>query len=330
MKTMKRTRTSAVAVGLFTLLGFSALGANQARAEKKRPIIDTHIHFYQVTAPGGIPWPSAKQKLIYRDVVPAEYKEVAKKNGITGVVIVEANPTVKENFRVLDLVKGDPLYKGLVGNVEIGTPDFAANIEKLAKDKRFVGIRGFLWAPTLTLDEKQLADLKVLEAKGLTLDIISRGTLNPKDKVDALAKAVPDLRIIIDHLAGAKGAKVDPAWAESMHKLAQNKNVYIKFSSFFDMFNPAANEDEPWKAPTDLASYKPHFDVLMKEFGADRLIFGSNWPVVALGGDIATEIALAEEYLKAQGDDVRDKVMYKNAEKFYKRQPPKATKTAKK
>lgn len=321
---MNQARALSLVAGFSALLGlvFSSGSARAEKAPAKRPIVDTHIHFYQVTAPGGIPWPAPKQKLIYRDVVPSEYKEVAKKHGITGAVIVEANPTVKENHRILDLVKGDKLYRGLVGNVEIGTPDFEANIDKLAKDKRFVGIRGFLWAPTLTLDEKQLADLKVLEARGLTLDIISRNTLNPKDKVDALAKAVPNLRIIIDHLAGAKGPKVDPAWAESIQKLAQNKNVYIKFSSFFDMYNPATTEDEPWKAPTELAAYKDHFDVLMKAFGPDRLIFGSNWPVVALGGDIGTEIAIAEEYLKAHGNEVRDKVMYKNAERFYKRQPP--------
>jgi predicted TIM-barrel fold metal-dependent hydrolase len=325
MKKTKPAQSWTVSLGLATVLAVGLL-ANESRAEKKRPIIDTHIHFYQVTAPGGIPWPSPKQKLIYRDVTPAEYKEVAKANGITGAVIVEANPTVKENYRVLDVIKGDSLFKGMVGNIEIGTPDFVENLDKLAKDKRIVGIRGFLWAPTLSLDEKQLTDLKALQARGMTLDIISRNTLNPKDKVDALAKAVPNLRIIIDHLAGAKGAKVDPAWAEAIHKLAENKNIYIKFSSFFDMFNPAASEDEPWKAPTDLASYKPHFDVLMKEFGADRLIFGSNWPVVALGGDIGSEIAIAEEYLKGYGNDVRDKVMYKNAEKFYKRMPPKGGK----
>lgn len=325
MRTVKTTNSLTIAIGLFTVLGLSLLGS-ESRAEKKRPIIDTHIHFYQVTAPGGIPWPSPKQKLIYRDVTPTEYMEVAKTNGISGVVIVEANPTVKENYRVLDITKGKSLFRGLVGNVEIGTPDFADNLDKLAKDKRVVGIRGFLWAPTLSLDEKQLADVKTLEARGMTLDIISRNTLNPKDKVDALAKAAPNLRIIIDHLAGAKGPKVDPTWAEAMHKLAQNKNIYIKFSSFFDMYNPAATEDEPWKAPTDVGSYKPHFDVLMKEFGADRLIFGSNWPVVALGGDIATEISIAEEYLKAYGNGVRDKVMYKNAEKFYKRVPPKGGK----
>lgn len=331
---MNKLGKFSVAAALFSLAAFSqsstqaAPKAGAGDAGGKRPIMDTHLHLYMVTAPGGIPWPSPKQKAIYRDVTPAEYKEVAKANGITGAVIVEANPTAKENFRILDLIKNDPFFHGLVGNPgEIGSADFSANLAKLAKEPKVVGIRGFLWGPALTLDAKQLADLKDLASKGMSLDIISRGTLNPKDKVAALAKAVPNLRIIIDHLGGAKGTKVDPEWEAAMTSLAkEHKNVYVKFSSFFDMFNPAASEDNPWKSPSDLASYKPHFDVLMKAFGPDRLIFGSNWPVVALGGDVATEIAIAEEYLKPMGNEVRDKVMYKNAEKFYHRQTIHASK----
>ena len=60
---------------------------------------------------------------------------------------------------------------------------------------------------------------------------------------------MPDLRIIIDHLAGAKGKTPTPEWVADVKKLAAHKNIYIKFSSFFDMFNPAATEDNPWKAP---------------------------------------------------------------------------------
>jgi len=154
-----------------------------------------------------------------------------------------------------------------VASLEIGSPTFSANLDKLAKDPRVVGIRGFLWSPKLTLDPKQLASVKELEKKGMTLDIISRGDLNPKDKVDALASAAPKLHIIIDHLGGAKGETPDPKWIVSIQKLAKHPNVYVKFSSFFDMFNPNASEDEPWPSPTSLASYKPHFDVLMKAFG---------------------------------------------------------------
>jgi L-fuconolactonase len=297
-----------------------ATGAESAGGER-RPILDTHIHLYQVTRPGGVVWPEPKQKPIYRDVLPADYEAVAKQNGITGAGIVEASPAVEDNFRVLDMTKGRDLFKFMIAQLEIGSASFSADLARLAQDPRVVGIRGFLWSPKLALDAKQIASLKELESKGMTLDIISRGTLNPKDKVEALATEVPKLRIIIDHMGGAKGQDPDPAWVEAMQRLAKHPNIYIKFSSFFDMFNPASSEDDPWKSPSELSAYKPHFDVLMKAFGEDRLIWGSNWPVVDMGGSLEAEIKIAEEYLKEFGPEVRDKVMYKNAQSFYARRP---------
>jgi len=98
--------------------------------------------------------------------------------------------------------------------------------------------------------------------------------------------------------------------------------VFVKFSSFFDMYNPLAIEDEGWKSPTALEAYKANFDVLMTAFGEDRLIWGSNWPVSDLGGDFGKQIELAEEYLKPFGPKVRDKVMFGNARDFYRRKPP--------
>jgi len=62
-----------------------------------------------------------------------------------------------------------------------------------------------------------------------------------------------------------------------------------------------------------------YFDVLMKAFGEDRLVWGSNWPVCEQGGDIGNQIAIAEEYLSSYGPEVRDKVMFKNAQSFYRR-----------
>jgi predicted TIM-barrel fold metal-dependent hydrolase len=74
--------------------------------------------------------------------------------------------------------------------------------------------------------------------------------------------------------------------------------------------------------PTDLAAYKAHFDVLMTAFGAERLIWGSNWPVITLHGTFEAQIAIAEEYLASFGTAVRDKVMFKNALAFYRRHRP--------
>jgi predicted TIM-barrel fold metal-dependent hydrolase len=288
----------------------------------QRPIADTHIHLYKVTRPGGVPWPSPANKILYHDVLPADYKAMARRYGVVSAGIVEASPLFEDNQAVLDMVKGDPFFPFLVAQVEIGSPQFLTDLEKLAQDARVVGVRAFLWKPAITLDATQLAQVRAIAAKGMTLDIVSRGTLNPKDKVSALAEAVPSLRIILDHLSGAKGATPSPDWERDMRRLAAHQNVFVKFSSFFDMYNPVTSEDEGWKSPTALDAYKAHFDVLMSAFGADRLIWGSNWPVSDLGGDFGTQIELAEEYLKPFGPEVRDKVMFGNARDFYRRKPP--------
>jgi L-fuconolactonase len=287
-----------------------------------RPIVDTHIHFYQVTRPGGVPWPPATNATLYRDILPAEYKRIAKWNGVVASGIVEASPLFEDNKWILDLVRGDSFFPFFVGQLEIGSPDFLHQLNQVSRDRRFVGIRGFLWSPVMTLDAAQLASLRELSRRGMTLDIISRGTLNPKPQVEALCKAVPKLRIIINHLGGAQGLTPTAEWELSIRRLADLcPNLYMKFSSFYDMYQ-VGDGDHPWTAPLDLDAYKPHFDVLLSAFGANRLIWGSNWPVSNLGGGFADQIRLAEEYLAPFGQRVRDKVMFLNALNFYRRLPP--------
>lgn len=289
----------------------------------RRAIVESHIHFWKVTRPGGVPWPTPAEGPIFRDVLPAEYKAVARANGVVTAGIVEASGIVEDNQWILDLVRHDGFFSFFVGNLEIGAPTFAGDLARFAHDSRFVGIRGYLTGPAegITLSAAQLASLRNLAARGMTLDIISRGTKNPKDQVQALCTAVPDLRIIIDHLGGAKGpAPVDPTWELEIRRLADVcPNLYMKFSSFYDMYAPG---DVVFPTPTDLAAYKPHFDVLMTAFGADRLVWGSNWPVITLHGTFEAQIAIAEAYLAPFGHAVRDKVMFKNALGFYRRHRP--------
>ena len=294
--------------------------AERSAPAGKRPIVETHIHFWQVTRPGGVPWPTPAEGPIFRDVLPPEYSAVAKANGIVTAGIVEASGIVEDNQWILDLVRHDGFYSFFVGNLEIGAPTFARDLARFARDRRFVGIRGYLTGPAegITLSPAQLASLRDLARRGMTLDIISRGSKNPKEQVQALCTAVPDLRIIIDHLGGAKGPPpVDATWELEIRRLADAcPNMYMKFSSFYDMYAPG---DVVFPSPTDLGAYKAHFDVLMTAFGADRLIWGSNWPVIALHGTFEAQIAIAEEYLAPFGTGVRDKVMFKNALAFYLR-----------
>jgi len=291
---------------------------------KDRPIMDTHVHLYQVDRPGGVPFPPRENTILFKSSLPAGYRAAAEPHGVLGAGIVEASNAPGDNQWVLDQIAGDPYFPFFVAELEVGSPGFVAELDALARDRKVVGIRSFLWSPKLTLDGKQVADLQELARRGMTLDIVSRYALNPKAKVDQLAKAVPALRIIIDHLAGAKNATPDPAWVADMQTLAKNSNVWIKLSSFFDMFNPSpvGDEGQPWTSPQDVESYRAHFDVLLAAFGPDRLIWGSNYPVVAMGGSLAAEIDLAEKYLASKGKEIRDKVMFRNAVLFYRRMVP--------
>jgi len=289
----------------------------------KRPIVESHIHMWKVTRPGGVPWPTPAEGPIFRDILPADYTAMARANGVVTAGIVEASGIVEDNQWILDLVKHNPFYSFFVGNLEIGAPTFAADLARFAHDRRFVGIRGYLTGPAegITLSAAQLASLRDLARRGMTLDIISRGDKNPKSQVQALCTAVPDLRIIIDHLGGAKGPPpVDATWELEVRRLADVcPNLYMKFSSFYDMYAPG---DVVFPTPTDLGPYKAHFDVLMTAFGPDRLIWGSNWPVITLHGTFEAQIAIAEAYLAPLGNQVRDKVMFKNALAFYRRRTP--------
>lgn len=282
------------------------------------PILDTHIHLYARDRLAGAPWPPPSAARLHRDVLPAEYKALAARHGVVGAGIIEASPRPDENRWVLDLVRGDAFFPFFVAALDLGARDAADELALLAADQRVVGVRSFLWGAPITLDQTQRANLRALAARGMTLDLISRGALNPKDRVAALAAAAPDLRIVIDHLAGARGRTPDPAWARDVRRLAAaHPNLHLKLSSLFDMWNPADDETTPWDSPADLDAYRPHLHVLLEAFGEDRLVFGSNWPVCEQGGGFALQLALVEQFLAPLGPRARDKVMHANARALY-------------
>src|SRR6478735_10537198 len=96
--------------------------AERSALPGKRPIVDTHIHLWQVTRPGGVPWPTPAEGPIYRDVLPAAYTAVARPAGVVMTGVVEASGIVEDNQWVLDLVKNDAFFSFFVGNLEIGAP----------------------------------------------------------------------------------------------------------------------------------------------------------------------------------------------------------------
>ena len=127
---------------VFVLTSVFLAGCATYQKSADIPIIDTHIHLYDTNRAQGLPWPPKDDKVLYRPVLTEHFDKVSDENGINATVIVEASKWIPDNQWVLDLVKHDPdRYIGLVGSLEIGTPDFKKHLTELSKDARFVGIR---------------------------------------------------------------------------------------------------------------------------------------------------------------------------------------------
>lgn len=300
------------------IMAVCAPTANSAEPQSpKRPevqhFIDTHIHFYDPRRPGGVSWPPESDKVLYKPHLPPEYNKIAKASGVTGVVIVEASSRLPDNKWILDLVEDDNFYVGLVGNVDPYRDDFPEQIDKLAEDKRFVGVRARNPDPIDFKNPKLLKNLKYLASKNLTMDFLANGQgVEGVKIVDQLAQDVPELKIVVDHLLGwdPDGKEPPAAWKRAVRKLAKNPNVYCKVSGLYQR-----SAQQP--APKEVDYYRPVLDVLWKNFGKERLVYGSNWPVTKKSGDYASYVAVVTEYFNSKGQDAMEHYFWKNASEAY-------------
>ena len=274
-------------------------------------IIDTHTHFYDPTRPEGIPWPDAEDDVLYRPVFPEHHKALAIPEGVTGTVVVEASTWVEDNQWILDLAENEPFIVGFVGNLDIESGDFEGNLERYAANPLFRGVRLRGVDISQVVRGENLANIEMLAAKDLSVDLLSSPDGLPS--AAALAAKIPELRIVINHVAGVSidGKAPDAAWIEGMQMAAANPHVYCKVSGLVEN-----TQDKP--SPTDVAYYAPTVDVLWDAFGADRLIYGSNWPVSERFADYATVQRIVSQYFNAKGVVAAEKYFWRNAVAAYK------------
>ena len=155
-----------------------------------------------------------------------------------------------------------------------------------------------------------LASIEKLAAKALTLDLL----INPEalSILPTLVEHTPEMRIVINHIAGARISEQPPeaAWVSAIREVARYPNIYCKVSGL-------AEHTGQIPAPTDVAYYTPTIDVLWDAFGEDRLIYGSNWPVSERFAPYAVVQQIVNDYFSAKGDAVKAKFFWQNATAAY-------------
>jgi predicted TIM-barrel fold metal-dependent hydrolase len=308
---------AAQAVAGVTLTGW----ASALRAAPGRPpagadsitVIDAHTHFYDPTRPQGVPWPPREDKLLYRRVLPKDYRALPVPQLVTGTVVVEASPWVEDNQWVLDLAAKEPFIVGMIGNLPVGTKQFAGYLKRFAANKLFRGIRIRDRKLEGTLDDAAfVSDLKLLADHDLSLDLV--GGTEILLFADRLTRMVPLLRIIIDHLAGVVvDGKAPPAdWLEKMKALAGRPEIYFKVSGLVE-----GTGRSDGSAPRDVEFYRPVLDAMREMFGPERLIYASNWPVSERFAPLATVQGIVGDYFRSHGRRAEEMVFSQSAKAAY-------------
>ena len=247
--------------------------------------IDAHQHFWRI-ARGDYSWMDDSVAAIRRDLLPPDLAPLAQAAGVTGTVAVQAAPTLEETEFLLSLSDTTALIRGVVGWLDL-TGDVPRQIDRLAHP-RLRGIRPMLQDIPETdwiLRDDVLTGLRQVAEAGLRMDAL----ITPRHLavIDRLARALPELPLIIDHCAKPRFAGSDPGdnWRAGIQALARHPQVSCKLSGLANEFGPG------WSAPR----LRPVFDHVFACFGPERVMWGSDWPVLELAGTYAKWHAAAQE-----------------------------------
>ena len=277
-------------------------------------VIDSHIHLFDVSRPQGVPWPP-KDSPIYKTALPDRYRKLAVRHGVVGAIEIECSPWPQDNQWVLDIAAKDSIIVGTIGDLEPGTPGFGKQLERLHRNPLFRGIRyGNIWDRDLgkaMLKPEFIEGIKRLAGAGLVLD-----TANPDPAlihaVVRVSDSVPNLTIVVDHLpelALPEEVKARKSCEADLQLLGQRPQVYGKISGIVRRVDG--------RVPLDLNFYRDRLDRIWGTFGADRLMFGSDWPNSDQWAEYPDVFRLAQEFISTKDVASREKFYWKNSLKAY-------------
>lgn len=271
--------------------------------------IDAHHHCWRYT-PEEFGWIDGHMRVLQRNYYPADLAPLLTEAGVEGTVVVEARPAVEETLQLLEHSHRHPFILGVVGWVPLTDPGVGRLLDQLAEDQSLKGVRHALQPePDEFMARPDFnAGLQAVADRGLTFDLVIQASQLPA--AITLVDRHPDLNFVLDHIAKPVVAdSPPPAWRHNLMALARRSNVYCKFSGVVtEAPGYAWTPDMVW----------PYFDVVLENFGADRLMFGSDWPVCLLATSYADWFRLVASCVTGLSAGERDAILGGNASRIYR------------
>jgi L-fuconolactonase len=276
--------------------------------------IDAHQHFWQPKR-GDYDWMPQDNPVLNRPYRPSDLAPALDSYDIDGTVLVQAAATVHETEYMLGLADATPSIKGVVGWVDFEDQTHLAHLTRLAAHPKFLGVRPMIQdipdVDWMLRDDVQWAYRAIIDLD-LTFDAL--GFPRHLPKFLTLINRYPEMRVVHDHCMKPQirdqrsGKDAFSEWADGMSCLAEQTTGCCKFSGL------VTEADDGW-AIDDL---RPFADHVLNAFGADRVMWGSDWPVCRLQAEYANWHDTAQMLTRHMSESARADIFGGTAARFYR------------
>ncbi len=276
-------------------------------------LIDTHQHLVFPEA-ASYSWTEGIPVLANKAFTPADYQALTDGLGIEATLFMETavdDPDIAaETKLVSDLAKNPD--NGILGLIATCRPENDAGFDSWIEDAKAQGAVGFrrilhVVADDMSQSETFRRNVRSIGAKGLAYDMCFLARQLPI--AAELADACPETRLILDHcgVPDIAGGGLDP-WREDMGRLAERPNVTCKLSGLLAYCAPGN---------ATLEAIRPYVDHVLETFGPERMVWGSDWPVVDMANGIQDWLNVTRQILDDLSEDEARSVAHKTARRVY-------------
>lgn len=271
--------------------------------------LDAHQHFWKYSA-DEYGWIGERLAGLKRDFLPRDLKPLLEVEGFDGSIAVQARQSLEETRWLLELAEEDEVIKGVVGWVDLCSPELEKQLERFGDHPNLVGVRHIVQDEAddefmLRPDFRQ--GIARLSEYGLTYDVLIYVKHLPN--AVKLVREFPEQRFVLDHIAKPmiSEGRVQP-WDRGIRELAKSANVWCKMSGMVTEARWGS-----WKAE----DFRPYLDVVMEAFGPERLMIGSDWPVCTVSASYGVTMNLVKDYIGRLSSEEQQAIMGGNCAKFY-------------
>jgi len=272
--------------------------------------VDAHQHYWALRR-GDYEWLKPTEVNLYRDFTPEDLSNQLADCAVCATVLVQAAATEAETRFLFGLARRHSSIAGIVGWVDFEANDVADRVRNLVQEGggKLKGLRPMvqdirdpLWLDRSSLD----AAISALIEHNLAFDALV--TPNHLGVLERRLRRHPTLRAVLDHAGkpDIAGAAFEP-WAQQIEQLAGTTSVYCKLSGLLTQAEFGAG----------VAELDDFVARIFQCFGVDRVMWGSDWPVVTSHASYRDWLNMALSLVSRHAPGHEEAVFATNATRFY-------------